>query len=101
MTALAMDGPALLRSLAALACVLLLTVPALWLLQRHAGAPLRRLGAGSRLCVTASCPLDPRVRLVLVRRDRVEHLLAIGPAGVTVIETLPAAAGPEAPGAVP
>jgi flagellar protein FliO/FliZ len=100
-TALAVDGPALLRALAALACVLLLTVPALWLLRRHAAGPLRRLGAGSRLCVTASQPVDARVRLVLVRRDAVEHLLAIGPAGVTVIETLPAAAGPEAPGAVP
>jgi hypothetical protein len=34
-----------------------------------------------------------------VRRDEVEHLLAVGPAGVTVIESLPAA--PEVLGVAP
>jgi hypothetical protein len=38
--------------------------------------------------------VDARVRLVLVRRDdAVEHLLALGPGGVFVIESLPVRPG--------
>lgn len=78
-----------LRNLGALAAVLLLAVGALGLLRRLAGAPLP--GARpSRLTVVASHAVDARVRLVLLRRDATEHLLAVTPAGVTVIETLPA-----------
>jgi flagellar protein FliO/FliZ len=40
-----------------------------------------------RLAVIASLPVDARRRLVLVRRDDVEHLLLLEPAGTTVIET--------------
>jgi flagellar protein FliO/FliZ len=53
-----------------------------------------RLGAGTlggggkrRLAVVESTALDGRTRLVLVRRDDREHLIAIHPAGVTTIET--------------
>lgn len=53
-----------------------------------------RLGSGTlagagrrRLAVVESTALDGRTRLVLVRRDDREHLIAIHPAGVTTIET--------------
>jgi flagellar protein FliO/FliZ len=82
----------LLRAFLALAGVLLLLGAVLWLLRRHAG-PLQRLAAGGRLAITASQVVDARVRLVLVRRDGVEHLLAVSPAGITVVETLRAAGG--------
>ena len=58
-------------------------------------------GAGKRrLAVVESTALDGRTRLVLVRRDDREHLIAIHPAGVTTIESgMPTAAtpGPAAP----
>lgn len=84
----------LLRAAAALGVALLLFAGLAWLLRRHGAG---RLGTGSpgRLAIAASQTVDARVRLVLVRRDTVEHLLAIGPAGITVIETLPAAGARE------
>jgi Flagellar biosynthesis protein, FliO len=61
-----------------------------WLVRRHGGG-FARLSPGGRIVVAASHAVDARVRLVLVRRDdAVEHLLAIGPGGVSVIESLPA-----------
>jgi flagellar protein FliO/FliZ len=95
-TGSSLDAAALARTIGALAAVLVLLVAASWLVRRHGGVALRRLAPGSRLSVTASLPLDARVRLVLVRRDTVEHLLAIGPGGVTVVESLPAG-DPECP----
>lgn len=55
----------------------------------------RRLGYGHavrgprsrRLALVEVMPLDARRRLVLIRRDRMEHLLLIGPTGEHVIET--------------
>jgi flagellar protein FliO/FliZ len=62
-----------------------------------------RLGSGTlgvggkrRLAVIETAALDGRTRLVLVRRDDREHLIAIHPAGVTTIET--ASPGPANPG---
>jgi flagellar protein FliO/FliZ len=84
------DGLPFLRAAASLAAVLLLAVGALWLARRHApgvGGARQRTG---RLALLASQMIDGRVRIVLLRRDDREHLLAVGPAGVTVIETLPA-----------
>ena len=45
-----------------------------------AGGRTRRLG------VIEVTPLDPKHRLVLVRRDGVEHLLLLGSAGDVVVE---------------
>ena len=65
-----------------------------------------RLGSGAlvgggkrRLAVIESTALDGRTRLILIRRDDREHLIAIHPAGVTTIETgTPGATpGPAAP----
>ena len=49
---------------------------------------LRGVGAlAAVLAVTGSLPLDSRNRLLLVRCDGREHLLALGPTGVRVIES--------------
>ena len=91
MTALPVDGAELARAATALGAVLALLVGAVWVVRRHGGGAFPRLSPGGRIVVTASHAVDARVRLVLVRRDdAVEHLLAIGPGGVSVIESLPA-----------
>lgn len=97
MTGSPLDAAAFARAILALSVVLTLLVAALWLLRRHGGMTLRRLPPGARLAVTASLALDPRVRLMIVRRDSMEHLLAIGPGGVTVVECLPARGDPDHP----
>ncbi len=45
-----------------------------------------RSGSMRRLVISETVPLDARHRLVLIRRDNVEHLLVLGPASATVIE---------------
>ena len=40
-----------------------------------------------RLKVIESLPLDPRRRLLIIRRDETEHLIVMGPSGETVVET--------------
>ena len=101
MIALPVDGAEFARATTALAAVLALLVGLVWLVRRHGGGALARFSPGGRIVVTASHAVDARVRLVLVRRDdAVEHLLAIGPGGVSVIESLPARSGAgAAPGA--
>lgn len=60
------------------------------------GAVARRLGfggrtvkgsSGPRLTIVEIRPLDARRKLVLLRRDHVEHLIIVGSTGETVIET--------------
>lgn len=58
-----------------------------WLIQRYSPGGLGRIGRGRvpRLALVDAMPVDGRRRLVLVRRDNVEHLLIIGgPADVVV-----------------
>jgi flagellar biogenesis protein FliO len=50
------------------------------------GAGPTRGGRARRLSVTESIALDPKRRLVLVRLDRLEHLLLLGPAGDLLVE---------------
>ena len=57
------------------------------------GVAMRRINAGrvaggrtARLGVVEALPIDSRRRLVLVRRDGVEHLLLLGANGETVVE---------------
>ncbi len=62
------------------------------LLKRFGLADARALGRRTRLATIESKSIDGRHRLVLVRRDDVEHLLLIGPNTSQVIERgIPAA----------
>lgn len=64
------------------------------ILKRAAESPrLRKWRAGRRLEIVEAIGLDPRRRLVLVRRDNVEHLLLTGGGTDVVVESGVAAAG--------
>lgn len=89
----------------AFVAVLALIGVAAWLVRRFAG---NRLGASTksgrmpRLAVIDAAAVDGRRRLVLVRRDNVEHLLMIGgPTDIVVepniVRAAPARAGAEPP----
>ncbi|MEQ8442019.1 MAG: flagellar biosynthetic protein FliO [Alphaproteobacteria bacterium] len=49
--------------------------------------PRYKPGQKRRLHIVDALPLDPRRRLVLVRRDDVEHLIVLGPQSETVVES--------------
>jgi flagellar protein FliO/FliZ len=52
------------------------------------GAVVRRRGGRTRrLGVSEVLPLDGKRRLVLIRRDRAEHLVILGPSTETVVES--------------
>lgn len=78
-----------IRFVAALAAVLALIFAVLWLLKRlgMAGAAVGAGKSRRRLAVVEALALDARRRLVLVRRDGVEHLLLLGGAGDLLIES--------------
>lgn len=59
---------------------------------RHNGSDA--LGGGMRIGILESVPVDARRRLVLVRRDDVEHLVMIGGPSEFVVETNIGRAGP-------
>src|SRR5277367_6442435 len=68
-----------------------------------AGLAARRFGLGSlvkpvatrRLAVVETLMIGPRQRLLIVRRDNVEHLVLSGPEGTSVLEAgIPAQAMP-------
>ncbi|WHO71239.1 flagellar biosynthetic protein FliO [Rhizobium sp. BT03] len=75
---------------------LLLLILVLWVIRRRAPSPFVRGGRNRqpRLQVLDAAAVDTRRRLVLVRRDDVEHLIMIGGPSDIVIESriLPAAA---------
>lgn len=79
-----------LRFLVALVFVLAL-IGILALFARRAGigypANLSRKMGTKRIQIVETAPVDGRRRLVLVRRDDVEHLLILGQNSETVIET--------------
>ena len=72
----------------ALILVLGLIMAMAWLLRRYGlGDGARNaLGRKKRLTTIESATVDARHRLVLVRRDNVEHLLLIGPGDSFVVE---------------
>jgi len=85
--------------------VLALLALAFWLVRRFAGG---RLGGGAtrgrqpRLAVIDQATVDSRRRLVLIRRDNVEHLLIIGgPSDVVVEQNILRATTPPREGARP
>lgn len=84
-----MDGTSLIQALLAFAFVLGLIGLAAWL-ARKAGLPDRFMhtkASAKRLGISDALYLDPKRRLLLVRRDGKEHLLLLGPAGDVVVET--------------
>lgn len=78
-----------LRFLASLALVLGLLLGGAWWLRRSGlvTAAQRPRGRDRRLAITEILPIDPRRRLLLVRRDEVEHLILIGGANDLLIES--------------
>ncbi|MBJ7416952.1 MAG: flagellar biosynthetic protein FliO [Niveispirillum sp.] len=84
-----MDAANYLRLILALGAVLALIAVFAVLLRRYgpaAGLAVRRKG-DKRLSVVEVMALDARRRLVLVRRDGVEHLLLLGIGEDRVVET--------------
>lgn len=77
-----MNGAGYLQFALALIFVIGLILALGWLARRAGmGMPMLVKGRRRRLAVVEMVPVDPRRRLVLVRRDGVEHLLLVG--GVT------------------
>jgi flagellar protein FliO/FliZ len=58
-----------------------------WVLKRSGIGGHAVAGKGRRLGVVESAFLGPKHRLVLVRRDSVEHLVLIGPTYASVVES--------------
>ena len=76
------------RFLVALAVVLALIAAATWFARRYLTSGLiSGLGGRRRLSVVEYAMLDGKSRLVLVRRDQVEHLLVLGPTSAVVVES--------------
>jgi hypothetical protein len=98
----------LVKLLLAFAIVFILIVATFWLLRRFGGT---RIGGASRgrqprLAVIDAAAVDGRRRLVLIRRDNVEHLVMIGGPTDVVIEqnivrAVPVAPARDAPGRPP
>jgi flagellar protein FliO/FliZ len=81
------DLELLLRFGFALAIVLALLAAIAWIARRRLGANGGSFARKARrLSISDATMLDSRTRLVLVRRDDVEHLIAIGGNGVTLLE---------------
>lgn len=77
----------MLRFLAALILVVGMMLGLSAILRRAQGGSLTRAGQKRRLRIVEMTALDHRRRLVLIRRDDREHLVILGPAGETVVET--------------
>jgi flagellar protein FliO/FliZ len=84
------------RFIAVLVFVLGLVLALGWVLKRSGISGNAMVGKGKRLGVVETAFLGPKHRLVLVRRDAVEHLVLIGPTYASVVESgIGAAAAPE------
>ena len=89
-----MDDPQLsyIRFLLALVLVLGLIALLAWAARRF-GFAARSVGGlrgRRRLTIAEILPIDARRRLVLLKRDEVEHLVLLGPTQDLLIETIPA-----------
>jgi flagellar protein FliO/FliZ len=91
-----MTPNAYLQFLLALVVVLALIVALAWAARRFGLVGPGFVGpAGKRrLAIVEAAAIDTKRRLVLVRRDQVEHLLLLGHGSETVVETGIAAAAP-------
>jgi flagellar protein FliO/FliZ len=83
-----METSVYLQFLAALAFVIALIYAIAAVVRRFGMVPgLPRRGLARRLAVVEVQPLDAKRRLVLIRRDDMEHLVLLGVAGDLVIES--------------
>jgi flagellar protein FliO/FliZ len=99
------EGSLIVRFIVAFVIVLGLIGLTFWLIRRfgtsRVGAAAQR-GRQPRLAVIDAAPVDGRRRLVLIRRDNVEHLLMIGgPSDVVVEQNIIRAVPVNAPRDVP
>ena len=99
------EGSLVVRFVVAFVIVLALIGVTFWLIRRfgtaRVGAAAQR-GRAPRLAVIDATPVDGRRRLVLVRRDNVEHLLMIGgPSDIVVEQNIVRAVPVNAPRDVP
>ncbi len=75
------------RFVLSLAFVVLLILACAWVARRLGlGGRLVAAGGKRRLAILEVLPLDGRRRLVLLKRDGVEHLLLLGQSGDLVVE---------------
>src|SRR3954471_10273391 len=99
------EGSLLVRFVVAFVTVLALIGITFWLIRRFGGARVgssAQRGRAPRLAVIDAAAVDGRRRLVLVRRDNVEHLLMIGgPADIVVEQNIVRAVPVNAPRDVP
>jgi flagellar protein FliO/FliZ len=83
------------RFILVLVFVLGLVVVLGWVLKRSGIGGKAIIGKGRRLGVVETAFLGPKHRLVLVRRDAVEHLVLIGPNYASVVESGIAGSAPQ------
>jgi flagellar protein FliO/FliZ len=84
-----MDAASYLQFILALIFVVGLILAVAWVLKRFGVGQggVGPLGRKRRLRTIETASIDARHRLVLVRRDTVEHLVLLGPTSGQVIET--------------
>jgi flagellar biogenesis protein FliO len=99
------EGSLVVRFVVAFVIVLALIGITFWLIRRFGGARVgsaAQRGRAPRLAVIDAAAVDGRRRLVLVRRDNVEHLLMIGgPSDIVVEQNILRAVPVNAPRDVP
>jgi flagellar protein FliO/FliZ len=82
-----MEFDTYLRFILVLIFVLGLVLALGWVLKRSGITGSALPGKGKRLGVVETAFLGPKHRLILVRRDEVEHLVLLGPNSNTVVES--------------
>ena len=95
------DLEIILRFSFALALVLALIALLTWVARSRLGSRSLGLAGRRRLAIVENAVIDARTRVVLIRRDDAEHLIVVGSAGISTIETairsgVPATAGVKA-----
>jgi flagellar protein FliO/FliZ len=82
-----MEFDTYLRFILVLIFVLGLVLALGWVLKRSGISGSAVAGKGKRLGIVETAFLGPKHRLILVRRDEVEHLVLVGPNSNTLIES--------------